>query len=88
MVLSVNSCGSTRAEVSSCSSPAAGRHVGKHRAVWCGSGNAGSHSLCTPLYSHHQDWNGEPTLREEMESGDLGKLCPCLGDTKFVADWG
>lgn len=88
MVLSVNSCGSAIAEVSCCSPPAAGRHTGKSRALWHGSGNAGSNNLCAPLHNYHQDRNGEPPLREKTKRGDLAELCPCLGDTKIVPGWG
>ena len=45
MVFSVNSRGSTTAEVPCCSPLAAGRHAGKRRAVWRGSANAGSNDL-------------------------------------------
>lgn len=51
MVFSVNSCGSTIAEVSDCWK--ARGHVGKRRAVWHGSGNAGSNDLCARLHNYH-----------------------------------
>lgn len=84
MILSVNSCGSTVAEVSGSSPSTAGRYSGKVGAVCQGLGNVGSNNPCALL--HHsirivtvnllegRKWN-----RETLQS-----CCPCLGDSKVT----